>query len=93
MNIRYKVETQCGWKPPAAIIFIFLLIRNFFLQYFSLVQSYTSTQASTCIRLQPSLVLQFLLEGSYNPLAVVLADVFTSTWVLTYRRLQPSLFF
>ena len=51
-------------------------IRNFFLQFFVLVQSYTSTQASTCRRLQPSLVLQLLLEGSYNPLALVLADMY-----------------
>ena len=33
-----------------------------------LVQTHTSTQASTCKRLQSSLVLQLLLEGSYNPL-------------------------
>ena len=70
-----------------------LLIRNFFLHFFVLVQSYTSTQASTCKRLQPSLILQLLLEGSYNTLALVLADMFTSTQVSAYRRLQPSLFF
>jgi len=46
---------------------------------FVLVQSYTSTQASTYRRLQPSLVFELLLEGSYNPLALVLADMFTST--------------
>ena len=46
---------------------------------FVLVQPYTSMQASTCRRLQPSLVLQLLLEGCYNPLALVLADMFTST--------------
>ena len=33
-----------------------------------LVQTYTSTQAPTCKRLQPSLVYQPLLEGSYYPL-------------------------
>ena len=44
-----------------------------------LVQSYTSMQASTCRRLQPSIVLQLPLEGSYNPIALVLADMFTST--------------
>ena len=57
-----------------------------------LVQTHTSTQASTCIRLQPSLILQLLLEGSYNPLALVLADMFTSTQALTYKRLRPSFF-
>jgi len=46
---------------------------------FVLMQSYTSMQASTYRRLQPSLVLQLLLEGSYNPLALVLAAIFTST--------------
>ena len=34
-----------------------------------LVQSYTSTQAASCRRLQPSLILQLLLERSYNPLS------------------------
>ena len=33
-----------------------------------LVQTYTSTEAPTCRRLQPSLVYQPLLEGSYYPL-------------------------
>ena len=33
-----------------------------------LAQTHTSTQASTCRRLQPSLILQTLLEGSYSPL-------------------------
>ena len=33
-----------------------------------LVQTYTSTQAPTCRRLQPSLVYQPHLEGSFNPL-------------------------
>ena len=49
----FKVETQCGWKPPAAICFYLPLISNFF--YNVLMQSFTSTQASTCRRLQPSL--------------------------------------
>ncbi len=44
-----------------------------------LVQTHTSTQAPTCGSLQPSLILQLLLEVSYNPLALVLADLFTST--------------
>ena len=33
-----------------------------------LVQTYTSMQAPTYRKLQPSLVYQPLLEGSYNPL-------------------------
>ena len=33
-----------------------------------LVQTYTSTQAPTCRRLQPSLIYQPLLEQSYYPL-------------------------
>ena len=33
-----------------------------------LVQTLTNTQAPTCRRLQPPLVLQHPLEGSYNPL-------------------------
>ena len=32
------------------------------------MQTYTSTQASTCRRLQPSLIFQLQLEGSSNPL-------------------------
>jgi hypothetical protein len=35
-----------------------------------LVQTHTSTQASTCRRLQPSLVYQPFLEGSFNPLKI-----------------------
>jgi hypothetical protein len=35
-----------------------------------LVQAHTSTQASTCRRLQPSLVYQPFLEGSFNPLKI-----------------------
>jgi len=65
---RYKVETQCGWKPPAAICLYLLSIRNFFCNDFVWVQSFTSTQAATCRELQLSLVFQSLLEGSYNPL-------------------------
>jgi hypothetical protein len=35
-----------------------------------LVQTHTSMQASTCRRLQPSLVYQPFLEGSFNPLKI-----------------------
>jgi len=55
-----------------------LLIIRKSIYNFVLVQTYTSTQASTCRRLQPSLVLQLLLEGSYDPLTLVLTDMFTS---------------
>ena len=43
---------------------------------FVVVQSYTSMQNSTYRRLQPSLILQLLLEGSYNCLALLLVDMF-----------------
>ena len=61
------------WKPNVGenhllqVISIFFLIRKSFYNIFVLVQSYTSRQASTCRDLQPSLVLQSFLEGSYNP--------------------------
>jgi len=59
---------------------LYLIFKNKKLLFtiFVLVQTYTSTQASTYRRLQPSLVLQLLLEGSYNLLALVLVDMFTS---------------
>ena len=50
-----------------------------------LVQTHTSKQAPTYRRLQPSLVLQLLLEGSYNPLALVLANIY-----LLVRRHRPT---
>ena len=55
-----------------------LLILRKIIYKIVLAQTHNSTQASTCRRLQPSLVLQLLLEGSYNPIAFVLADMFTS---------------
>ena len=42
-------------------------------------------QASTYRRLQPSLILQLLMEGSYNPLTLVLDDMFTSVGNNTER--------
>ena len=60
---------------------------------FVLVQSFTSTQASTYKRLQSSLIPHLLLEGIYNLIALVLANMFTSMQVPAYRRLQPCLFF
>ena len=67
------VKTTCR-----CCLFLLLIIRKS-VYNLVLVQTHTSMQASTCKRLQPSLVLQLLLEGSYNPLALVLADMFTST--------------
>ena len=53
---------------------ILFQIRNFFYNGFVLVQSFTSTQATTCreLQLSLSLVFQSLLEGSYNPLLLFL---------------------
>ena len=59
--------------------FYLLFNKKLLFTIFVLVQTYASTKASTYRRLQPSLVLQLLLEGSYDPLALVLANVFTST--------------
>ena len=90
-----KNLTQCNtmWvKTTCCFCLCLLLIIRKYVYNFLLVQTYTSTQASTYRRLQPSLVLQLLLEGSYNPLTLVLADIFTSMQVVTYRRLRPSLF-
>lgn len=42
--------------------------------------------------LQPSLIFQLLLEGSSNPLALVLDHMFNTTQAPTYRKLAPSLF-
>lgn len=68
------------WVKTTCCNRLYLLFNNKKLLFtiFVLVQTYTSTQASTYRRLQPSLVLQILLEGSYNPLALVLANMFTS---------------
>ena len=64
----FKVETQFGKKTTTAVISVFnIYCGENFLQYM-LVQTYTSMQAPTCRRLQPSLVYQCLLEGSYYPL-------------------------
>ena len=63
------------WKPNVGenhllqYVSIFFQFRNFFYNDFVLVQSFTSMQATTCRGLQPSLVFQLLLEGSYNPLS------------------------
>src|SRR3984957_11201674 len=62
------------WKPNVGenhllqYVSIFFQIRTSFYNGLVLVQSFTSTQAATCRKLQLSLVSQSLLEGSYNPL-------------------------
>ena len=43
------------------------------------MHTHTNMQAPTDRRLQSSLILHILLEVSYNPLALVLANPFTST--------------
>ena len=80
------VKTTC-----CCLLCLLLIIRKYVYNRV-LVQTYTSTQASTCRRLQPSIILQLLLEGSYNPLTLVLANTFTSTQVATYKRLRTSFF-
>jgi len=67
------VKTTC-----CCHLYLLLIIRKY-VYSIVLVQTHTNTQASTRRRLQPSLFLQLLLEGSYSPLALVLADMFTST--------------
>ncbi len=68
-NTRYKVETQCGWKPPAAIRLYLLLIRNFFLQCF-----YTGAvlfQYAGSTRLSSAIVIPTLLISSRHWLNLV----------------------
>ena len=62
------METQVGRKPPlpSSLSSIFIIKKTSYNHV--LAQTHTSTQAPTCRRLQPSLVYQPLLEGSYNPL-------------------------
>ena len=62
------METQFGRKPPlsSSLSSIFIIKKTFYNHV--LAQTHTSMQAPTCRRLQPSLVLQPLLEGSSNPL-------------------------
>jgi hypothetical protein len=64
------VETQIGRKPPLLLSLspIIIIKKTFYNNV--LVQTHTSTQASTCRRLQPSLVYQPFLEGIFNPLKI-----------------------
>ena len=64
------METQIGRKPPLLLsLSSMITIKKTFYNNV-LVQTHTSTQASTCRRLQPSLVYQLFLEGSFNPLKI-----------------------
>jgi hypothetical protein len=65
------VETQIGRKPPLLLSLSSMNINKKTFYNNVLVQTHTSTQASTCRRLQPSLVYQPFLEGSFNPLKIV----------------------
>ena len=62
------METQFGRKPPLLSSLSSIFIINKTSYHFVVVQTHTSTQAPTCRKLQPSLILQPLLEGSSNPL-------------------------
>jgi len=76
------VETQCGRKPPAASHLNLLLNKKILLQYFVLVQPYTSTGATTPFALvlaDPFTSTQ--ATTCYN--ALVLANPFTSTQATT----------
>ena len=66
------VKTTCYCRPC-----LLLIIRKF-VYNFVLLQTHISTQAPTCKRLHPSLIFQLLLEWSYKPLDLVLANVITS---------------
>ena len=66
----FKVETQIGRKSPLLLSLSSMIINKKTIYNNVLVQTHTSTQASTCRRLQPSLVYQPFLEGSFNPLKI-----------------------
>jgi hypothetical protein len=66
----FKVETQIGRKPPLPLSLSSMIIIKKTLYNSVVVQTHTSTQASTCRRLQPSLIYQPFLEGRFNPLKI-----------------------
>ena len=85
----FKVETQFERKPPqlSSLYLIFIIKKtsyNFVLRRLILARRHPPAET-----LQPSLVLQPLLEGSYNPLILTLAST-GRILRLPYRRLQPS---
>jgi hypothetical protein len=67
-DLRWKPKS--GEKPPLSLSLSSIIIIKKTFYNFVLVQTHTSTQASTCRRLQPSLVYQPFLEGSFNPLKI-----------------------
>ena len=69
MNTRIFGGKPSREKTTAAVVSIFNIyyIKKTCYNHV-LAQTHTITQAPTCRRLQPSLVYQPLLEGSYNPL-------------------------
>ena len=62
------METQVRRKPPLPSSQYLIFITKKTSYNHVLEKTHTSMQAPTCKRLQPSLVYQPLLEGSYNPL-------------------------
>ena len=62
------METQFGRKPSLLLSQSSIFIIQKTPYNFMLAQTYTSMQAPTCRRLQPSFVYQPFLEGSYNPM-------------------------
>jgi hypothetical protein len=65
-----KWKPKSGEKPPLSLSLSSIIIIKKTFYNFVLVQTHTSTQASTCRRLQPSLAYQPFLEGSFNPLKI-----------------------
>ena len=69
MNTKIYGGNPIWEKTTAAVVSVFNI---YYIKKKSynhvLAQTHTSTQAPTCRSLQPSLIYQPLLEGSYNPL-------------------------
>ena len=70
-DLRWKPKS--GEKPPLSLSLSSIIIKKTFYNIV-LVQTHTSTQASTCRRPQPFLVYQPYLEGSFNPLTIAPAS-------------------
>jgi hypothetical protein len=66
-DLRWKPKS--GEKPSLLLSLSSIIIKKTFYNIV-LVQTHTSTQASTYRRRQPSLVYQPFLEGSFNPLNI-----------------------
>ena len=74
------METQIGRKPPLPLSLSSIIIIKKTFYNIVLVQTHASMQASTYRRLQPSLVYNPFLEGSFNPLKI--APVSTGRFLL-----------